>query len=143
MTVERTPEPHHPTREASGPSDRAFGLTFAGVFTVLALLPLLRGGHARTWMLGLAAAFLAVALARPGLLAPLNRVWLRIGLVLHRVVNPVVLAVVFYCAVTPVALLMRLAGSRPLKLGFDRDARSYWTPREPPGPDSQTMTRQF
>jgi len=139
----QTHVPHPAGREVVGPSDRAFGLTFAGVLGVVALLPLARGGGVRAWALAAAAAFLAAALARPAVLAPLNRVWLRFGLLLHRIVNPVVLAVVFYGVVTPTGLLMRLARSRPLKLGFDPSAPSYWTRRDPPGPDPETMKRQF
>jgi hypothetical protein len=139
----QTHEPHPAGREVVGPGDRAFGLTFAGVLAAAGLLPLARGGGVRAWALAAAAAFLLAAMARPAVLAPLNRMWLRLGLLLHRVVNPVVLAVVFYGVVTPTGLLMRLARSRPLKLGFDPAARSYWTPREPPGPEPETMKRQF
>jgi Saxitoxin biosynthesis operon protein SxtJ len=139
----QTHQPHPDEREVVGPSDRAFGLTFAGVLAAAGLLPLLRGGGVRTWALAAAAVFLAAALARPAVLAPLNRVWLRLGLLLHRIVNPVVLAIVFYAVITPMGLLMRLARNRPLKLGFDPAVRSYWTPRDPPGPAPETMTRQF
>jgi hypothetical protein len=138
-----THAPHPADGEVVGPSDRAFGLTFAGVLGAAGLLPLPRGGGVRVWALAAAAVFLAAALARPAVLAPLNRVWLRFGLLLHRIVNPLVLAVVFYAAITPMGLLMRITRSRPLKLGFDPAARSYWTPREPPGPEPETMKRQF
>ncbi|HYH79946.1 MAG TPA: SxtJ family membrane protein [Longimicrobium sp.] len=139
----QTHAPHPADGGVVGPSDRAFGLTFAGVLTVVGLLPLVRGGGVRAWALAAAAVFLAAALAWPAVLTPLNRVWLRFGLLLHRVMNPVILGIVFYFVITPMGLLMRLARSRPLKLGFDPAARSYWIPREPPGPEPETMKRQF
>jgi hypothetical protein len=76
-------------------------------------------------------------------LSPLNRLWLRLGLLLQRITNPIVLGILFFGTVLPIGLLMRLAGKNPLRLGFDRDARSYWTPRQPPGPAPDTMPRQF
>ncbi|HEX8359323.1 MAG TPA: SxtJ family membrane protein, partial [Longimicrobium sp.] len=115
---------------------------FAAAFCVVALLPLVHGGGMRRWALGVAAIFLAAALLRPSILHPLNRVWMRIGLLLGMVANPIILAILFYLVLVPIGLLMRLVGSRPLKLGFDPEARSYWTQREP-GPPPDTMNRQF
>lgn len=129
--------------ETKGSSDRGFGLVFAAVFAVVALWPLTGDGGVRLWSLGVAAGFALVALARPRLLAPLNRVWTRFGLLLHRVVNPLVTGLIFYGTVTPVGLIMRALGKRPIATGFDRDAESYWVRRDPPGPEPDTMTRQF
>lgn len=130
-------------QEVAGSSDRAFGLVFAGAFCVLSFWPLVRGGQIRVWALAVAAGFLAAALLRPALLRPLNQSWFRFGLLLHRVVSPLVLALIFYAVLAPIGLLMRVVGSRPLQLGFDPEAQSYWTPREPAGPAPETMTRQF
>jgi hypothetical protein len=129
-------------QEAEGSSDRAFGLVFAGAFCLVALLPVMRGGGVRGWALGVAALFLAAALIRPAILHPLNRVWMRVGMILGMVANPIILAILFYLVLVPIGLLMRLVGSRPLQLGFDPKARTYWTPREP-GPARDTMNRQF
>jgi hypothetical protein len=106
-------------------------------------LPLVRGGRIRTWPLAVAAVFLVPSLLHPGLLAPLNRVWTRIGLLLHRVVSPVVIGVLFFTTITPMGLVMRWLGHDPLRLGFDADARSYWIERRPPGPAPETMSNQF
>lgn len=126
-----------------GSSDRAFGLVFAAVFSAVALWPVTRGGEANLFALGAAGAFLGLALLRPVVLAPLNRAWLRFGAVLHRLISPIVLALVFFVVLTPISLLMRAVGSRPLSLGFDRAAPTYWTAREPAGPAPETITRQF
>jgi len=131
------------SEEIAGGSDRAFGLVFAGFFGVLSLWPLTRGGSIRLWPIALAAGFLGVALWWPRLLAPLNRWWTRFGLLLQRIVSPVILGLLFYLTVTPVALVGRLLGKKPLSLGFDRAARSYWIARRPPGPAPDTMPNQF
>ena len=70
-----------------------------------------------------------VAWLSPAALAPLNRVWTRFGLLLHRIVSPVVLGVMFFVVVTPMGLVMRALGKDPLRLRFDREARSYWIDR--------------
>jgi hypothetical protein len=114
-----------------GPSDRSFGLTFGVIFAIIGLLPLWRSGGVRAWALIAAAVFLALAFVSPRALAPANRAWLWIGLWMHRIVNPVVMAVLFYAVVTPFGLAMRLlrAGLRPA-LRRDATASTYWAARE-------------
>lgn len=129
--------------EIRGSSDRSFGFTFAGFFLLVGLWPLVRHAPIRTWAVALGAGFLLVALARPGLLAPLNRLWLRVGLLLHRVVNPIVMGVMFYGVITPIGFVMQRSGRDPLRKRVDPDARSYWIERRPPGPAPDTMSNQF
>jgi predicted membrane metal-binding protein len=129
--------------EVAGSSDRSFGLVFAAVFAVIALWRLMGGGAARFWPLGIAAAFALVAMARPGLLAPLNRLWTRLGRLLHRVVSPLVMGMLFYLTVTPVGIVMRALGKDPLRLRPDPGAASYWIERDPPGPSPESMKNQF
>jgi len=116
----------------TGSSNRAFGFTFAIVFTILALWPLVRGRSMRGWALMVAAVFFLAALALPRVLAPLSRLWLRFGLVLHACISPII-----------IGLVRRLLGQDPLQLRFARDAVTYWIERHPPGPPPDTMPRQF
>jgi hypothetical protein len=129
--------------EVKSSSNRSFGIVFAAVFAIVALWPLIGGGAARIWAAVIAAAFLTVALARPSALAPLNRAWTAFGTALHKITNPLVMALVFHGAVTPTALIMRALGKDPLRRRFDRDTKSYWIEREPPGPEPDSMKRQF
>lgn len=133
------------TREekVKGSSDRSFGLTFAAVALILGGIALWRGRDWGVYALAASVAFAALALAAPKLLAPFNRAWLKLGLLLHHVVNPVVMGLMFFGVITPMALVLRLAGKDLLRLRFDRQARSYWIPREPPGPAPDTMRHQF
>jgi hypothetical protein len=124
-------------------SDRSFGLVFAGVFTVIGLLPLLGGRPARGWSLVVAGGCLVIALIRPGLLAPAKRLWLAFGLLLHRLSSPLVLGLLYFLLFMPVGLLMRARGKDPLRLRWDSSASSYWIPRTPPGPEPETMRNQF
>jgi hypothetical protein len=124
-------------------SDRTFGLVFAAFFLILATWPLLRGVPMRWWAFAVALAFAAVALALPARLAPLNRLWMRLGLLLGKVVSPVALGIVFFGVLTPTAVLMRWRGKDPLRLARAPTSPTYWVLREPPGPAPQSMTNQF
>jgi predicted membrane metal-binding protein len=124
-------------------SDRSFGIVFAVVFAVIGLWPFLFGGMVRWWSLAIAAAFLAVALVRPALLEPLNRLWTKFGLLLNRIVSPLVMGLLFFVVITPFALGARLAGKDLLRLKHDPEAESYWIPREPPGPSPETIKNQY
>jgi len=126
-----------------GSSDRTFGLVFAAASLLAGLAPLKHGRHVRIWALGLALVFLAVALIHPSLLRVFNRLWMKLGYLMGRVVNPIVMAILFFTVFTPVAFLMRLFGKDPLRLKLDPVAGSYWIPRLPPGPSPDSMPRQF
>ncbi len=129
--------------DTQGSSDRAFGLVMAGVFLVLALYPLVRGRGLRWWSLLASVAFLLGGLHYPRILGPLNRLWLKLGLLLHAIVNPVVMGLLFYFTVTPIGVLFRWLGKDPLRLRLDQTADTYWIERRPPGPAPDTMPRQF
>ena len=73
----------------------------------------------------------------------MNWLWFRFGLLLHSVVNPVIMGVVFYVAVLPTGLVMRALGKDLLRLKFEPDRDTYWIARQPPGPAPETMKDQF
>lgn len=124
-----------------GPSNRSFGLTLGVLFMLAGLLPLLRGGPARTWAVIAAAVLLAVALVWPIALAPANRVWLRLGLAMHRFMHPVVMAILFYVVVTPFALLARVFNRALVRrLRPDQTLPTYWIARDEAAPH---MDQQF
>lgn len=124
-------------------SDRSFGFVFCAVFMIIGLWPLLKHGPVRVWALVLAAIFVVIALVAPKLLAPLNRAWMKFGLLLAAVISPIFLGILFYLVFLPMGLVMRLAGNDALKLKLDRDARSYWVDRDPPGPPPGSINNQF
>ncbi len=124
-------------------SERGFGVVFAVVFGVIALWPLLNGEPIRNWAAAVGAVFLLLALAYPPSLRPLNLLWFRLGMVMYKVVNPVVMALLYFTTVVPTGVLMRLFGKDPMNLKFDPAAKSYWITREPAGPEPETMKNQF
>jgi membrane protease YdiL (CAAX protease family) len=130
--------------EVEGSSDRSFGFIFASFFAVVAVLPAFHGpmSSIRWWAALLAASFLALALWRSKSLRPLNRLWSKFGLLLSKIVGPVVLMLIFYAVVTPVGLLMRAVGKDPLRFHRDEET-SYWIVRQAPGPAPGSMKDQF
>lgn len=124
-------------------SDRAFGITLAAVGAVIGTIKLWHGyGSARLW-LAAAAIFLILAMFWTAPLGRLNHIWSQFGLILSRVVNPIVMAFLFFTTVLPIGLVMRAFGRDALRLKRDEKAASYWILREPPGPSPETMKHQF
>ena len=130
--------------EAGG--DRAFGCT---VGSILMMIGAAKAFAAGTVLLVPCLIFVAGALLlllgifAPSRLSGLNRAWLKVGGALAKVVNPIVLALLFFIAVTPMAFIMRMAGKRPLRLSPDRTAATYWIKRESPEGGATSMRRQF
>lgn len=129
--------------ETKPPSEKSFGVTFAVVFALIGLFPLIHGGSVRLWSLGIAAVFLALAFLAPAALAAPNRLWMRFGLLLHRIVNPIMLGLMFGLIVVPISLLIRLTGGKLLSRQWEPGAESYWIRRDPPGPEPETMRNQY
>ena len=125
------------------PSNRSFGWTFTGVFVIAGVYGLWKGGAALPWLLPLAALTALVTLTRDTWLTPLNRAWMALGLLLGRVVSPIVLGVIFYGVFTPVGWVMRLAGRDAMCRRLDPAAASYWVKRDPPGPADDSYRNMF
>lgn len=138
-----TRELSHHDEELKPGSDRSFGFVFTGAFAIIGLLPLISGGEGRLWALAIAAMFLAVTLVRATLLAPLNRLWFRFGLLLNKIVNPIVMGLLFFLTITPIALIMRAFGKDPLRLKPKSGETSYWIIRDPAGPRGGSFKDQF
>lgn len=129
--------------QVKGSSNRMFGLVFFVVFALITLWPVLFGNPLRWWTAPISLGFLVVSFAAPQILTPLNKAWTWLGLQMHRVVNPLIMGMLFYVAITPMGLLLRLFGKDLLRLKRDPQAASYWIERNPPGPSADSMRRQF
>ncbi|HLX14627.1 MAG TPA: SxtJ family membrane protein [Bradyrhizobium sp.] len=126
-----------------GPSDRRFGLTIGAI---LAAIGAWKSFHGSNWGLvwgALAAALIGCAFLRPAALSRLNDLWLRLGLLLHRIVNPLIMVFLFFVVIAPIGLLMRSLGKDPLRLKFDKAAASYWIARSDARPLPEAMRQQF
>ena len=130
--------------EAARPSGlRAFGAVFVVAFALIGLWPLWKHGGVRLWALVIAGVLLVVTIAAPALLALPNKLWMRLGALLHRIVSPVVLAVMFYGVVTPIGMLKRATSRRDFTWRRGGGGDTYWKRRDPPGPKPDSLTHQF
>ncbi|MGQ0543913.1 MAG: SxtJ family membrane protein [Betaproteobacteria bacterium] len=117
------------------PSDRSFGWTITGVFALGALF--------YPWVLALAALTAAVTLVRSQWLAPFKGAWMKLGELLHRVVSPVILGLIYFGLFTPAGFVMRLAGRDALARRFEPARPTYWVRRDPPGPRDDSFRDMF
>ncbi len=124
-------------------SDRGFALVFGGISTIVAIYGSIVGSTWWPWPVGVAAVFFILAFTVPSILAPLNKAWTKLGLLMFAFISPLVLGLLFYLCVTPIGLLMRACRKDPLRLKHDAKAPSYWIAREPPGPSGDSLKNQF
>jgi large-conductance mechanosensitive channel len=89
------------------------------------------------------AVLLLLGIIEPSRLSTLNKFWLKIGAAIGKAINSVILAILFFLVVTPIALVLRMVGKRPLRLAPDRTAATYWIEREPSTSESSAMRRRF
>ncbi len=136
------PASHHVVEMGS---EYSFGVVFAVVFAIIGLWPVVLGdGIVRWWAIAIAFLLSVVAILLPRLLRPFNRVWFRIGMLLGRVVSPIVMLMVFFAAVTPTALIMRMLGKDLLRTKKPADKNdSLWIDRTKDGNRMGSMRNQF
>ena len=120
-------------------SNRNFGIVFFVVFLLIALYPLTYGGEIRIWSLIISTIFLILGLLNSKILTPLNKIWFKFGILLGKIVSPLIMGIIFFLVVTPIGLIMRLLGKDVLNLKYNKN-KSYWIEKN--GPKSK-MKNQF
>jgi Saxitoxin biosynthesis operon protein SxtJ len=129
-------------KETSAKQLRQFGLLVGGIFGVIGLWPTVwRHQPMRTWALVLAVALIVPGLVAPRILAPVHRIWMKLGEGLAWINTRIILGVVFYVVVTPLGLLMRLVSHDPMRRQLERTGETYRI-RCKPRPATH-MLRQF
>ena len=121
-------------------SNKSFGIVFFIVFLIVGLYPLVNNEELRIWSLIISLFFLILGSINSKILTPLNKIWFKFGILLGRIVSPVIMGVIFFFVVTPIALIMRIIGKDLLNLKFNKKDKSYWI--EKVGPKSK-MKNQF
>jgi hypothetical protein len=122
---------------------RNFGLLVGGVFALLGLLFMVRGKAAYPWLLTPGLLLVAFGAIAPRTLKYIYLVWMGFALAIGFVASNVILTVFFFLVITSIGLLARLAGRDFLRLKLDRQAKSYWIPREHRSKAAEDYERQF
>ena len=120
-------------------SNRSFGIVFFVVFFLIALYPLIHNEEIRIWSLIISLIFLILGLINSRILTPLNKLWFKFGILLGKIVSPIIMGIIFFLVVTPIGFIMRILGKDVLNLKFNAN-KSYWI--EKTGPKSK-MKNQF
>ena len=120
-------------------SNRSFGIVFFILFLLVALYPTINSEGIRMWSIIVSLIFLVLGLLDSKILTPLNKVWFKFGILLGRVISPLIMGVIFFFVVTPIGLIMRILGKDVLNLKYNNN-KTYWI--EKTGPKSK-MRNQF
>ena len=115
-----------------------FGVLFFILFLIIGIYPLKSGGVIRIWSVVLSLLFLIITIIRPNLFTFLNRLWIQFGILLGKIISPVVMGLVFFFVVTPIGILVRIL--KKDVMGLKRETSSYWINRED---KVQSMKKQF
>ena len=120
-------------------SNRSFGLVFFVLFLVIGLWPLINNNEIKIWSIAISVVFLVLGLLNSKLLLPLNKLWFKFGLLLGKIISPLVMGIIFFLVVTPIGYLMRMLKKDLLNLKLN-DEKSYWIEKNEP---KSKMKNQF
>ncbi len=120
-------------------SNRSFGVVFFIVFVLIAFYPLLNKGEIRTWSLFISLIFLILGILNSKILSPLNKIWFKFGIILGKIISPLVMGIIFFVIVTPIGILMRFLKKDLLNIEFNKN-KSYWIEKNEP---KSKMKNQF
>ena len=120
-------------------SNRSFGIVFFIVFLLIGTYPLLNNDHVRIWAIIISIVFLILGLLNSKILLPLNKIWFKFGILLGKIISPLIMGLIFFVVVTPIGLLMRLLNKDLLNLKFNK-SKSYWIEKNEP---KSKMKNQF
>ncbi len=110
-------------------SNRSFGILFFLVFLLIGLWPLLNQGNPRQIFIIFSLIFLVLGILNSKILTPFNKLWIKFGEILGRVIAPIVMAIIYFIVLTPISFIVRLFGKDLLNLRFIKNKETYWINR--------------
>ena len=121
-------------------SNRSFGIVFFIVFLFIALYPITYSENIRIWSLIISFIFIILGLLNSKILTPLNKLWFKFGVILGKIISPIIMGIIFFLVVTPIGLIMKVLGKDLLRLKYNKKDNTYWIEKN--GPKSK-MKNQF
>ncbi len=120
-------------------SNRNFGIVFSIFFLIISLWPLLNNNEIRLWSLMISLIFLILGILNSKILTPLNKLWMKFGLLLGGIVSPIIMGIIYFFVVTPTGLIMKIF-RKDLLLLKKNDSKSYWIEKKD---EKSSMKNQF
>ena len=114
-----------------------FGILFSIVFLLLGTFKVYKNSQFGLVFFFFSILSLTLAYLKPSLLQGPEKLWMKFGDFMSSIMTRVMVFLIFAIAVTPIALIMRVLGKRPLKLSFDKNLDSYWEKFDEAGPSSR------
>ena len=111
-------------------SEKSFGVVFSFVFFLIYLYSLFKGQDFHIWAFLIAFAFLMLGFWSPKTLIIPNKLWFRFGMLIGHLMTPILMVLIYFIAVLPTGLIMRILGKDLLKTRLDKKAESYWIIRD-------------
>ena len=115
-----------------------FGILFFVFFLIIGFYPLISNEPIRIWSIIVSSVFLIITIIKPNLFTFLNKLWIKFGILLGKIISPIVMGLVFYFVVTPIGILVKIF--KKDVMGLKRGKSSYWINRKD---KLQSMKRQF
>ena len=115
----------HDIKNNNKPSNKSFGIVFFIVFLLVAFYPLTFNGDIKIWSLLISLIFLLLGIMNSKILTPLNKTWYKFGIILGKIVSPIIMGILFFLVVTPIGLIMRVFKKDILNLKYNND-KTYW-----------------
>jgi len=117
-----------------------FGLIFFILFLIIGLYPLKSDGIIRIWAVILSLIFFITTIIRPALFTFFNIFWIQFGILIGKIISPIVMGLIFYFIVTPIGIFLRILNKDIMSLKIEEKKSSYWINRQE---KIQTMKKQF
>tara|TARA_B100000787_G_scaffold164827_1_gene147979 strand:- start:787 stop:1170 length:384 start_codon:yes stop_codon:yes gene_type:complete len=112
-------------------SNRSFGVVFFLVFLLISIYPLLNNQNIRLWSLLISLIFLILGLLNSSILSPFNKLWFEVGILLGKIISPLVMSAIFFFVVTPTGFIMKMFKKDLLNLEYNNN-ESYWIIKKEP-----------
>ena len=117
--------------EKNKSTNKSFGIVFFIVFFLIGIYPLFNEHNIRIWSILTSLVFLILGLLNSKILTPLNKLWFKFGLLLGKIISPLIMGIIFFLVVTPIGLFMRMLGKDLLNLKKNSN-NSYWIEKTDP-----------
>ena len=115
-----------------------FGLLFFFIFGCIGFLPLKSGGNFKVWPIIISMVFLTITILRPNLFTFINRLWIRFGMILGKIISPILMGLIFFLVVTPIGVFIKIL--KKDLMHQNKKKSTYWIQRER---GTSSMKKQF